>query len=346
VSVSTKVAVASVCGVGLLAAGACLAVALMPVAPPSVLAAATPGTTAPVTPSTFDDSRKVQVSFVSGEPVSVATPIGGVLTRQPCTPGGTLDSGTVVAHVDERPLLGLSTSVPLYRDLQLDDRGADVRALQDELTRLGQPVASDGRLGPGTARAVAALLRATDITRPEAPLVLPLDGIVRLPRAATPVSSCTGLGGALEAGGELAAAPAAVTAVRLSSRPGDLAPGARDLTVLDVTGPLTDETTSSDPGFLAALAGAEGFDELVAAGDDAVPATLALHDPVPVLQVPAAAVRAGGTPGTGCLAVPSGSLPVDIVGSTLGASLVRLPEGTEPPTEVSLRADGRRTSCR
>ena len=338
-------AVAAVCAIALLAAGVCLAVGLAPVEPPSVLATATPGDTAPATPSTFDDSRKVQVSFVSGDPATVTSPVGGVLTRRSCTPGGSLDSGTVVAHVDERPLLGLNTSVPLYRDLQLGDRGGEVRALQDELTRLGRSVGSDGRLGPGTARAVAALLKEVGITRPDGSLVLPLDEIVRLPRVSTPVMKCADLGSTLEPGDELASAPAAVTAVRLSSIPRDLAPGARDLTVLGVTGAMTDGSSSTDPVFLATLAGAEGFTELVAAEDDAVPATLVLHDPIPVLQVPAAAVRTGDDPGTGCLALPGSTVPVDVVGSTLGASLVRLPEGTEPPTEVSLRVDDRRASC-
>ncbi len=339
------VAVAAVCGVALVAAGACLAVGLAPVEPPSVLATANPGDTAPATPSSFDDGRKVQVSFVSGDPVGVTSPVGGVLTRRPCTPGDSLDSGTVVAHVDERPLLGLNTSVPLYRDLQLGDRGADVRALQDELTRLGHPVGSDGRLGAGTARAVATLLKTVGITRPDAPLVLPLDQVVRLPRVTTPVTSCADLGSVVGPGDELASAPATVSAVRLSSVPTDLAPGARDLSVLGATGPMTDESGSTDPTFLAALVGAEGFDDLGSTADDAIPATLVLREPIPVLQVPAASVRTGDTPGTGCLALPSSTVPVDVVGSTLGASLVRLPEGTEPPTEVSLRVDDRRASC-
>ena len=339
------IVVATVCGLALVASGAGLAVALTPVDPPSVLATARPAETAPATPSTFDDSRNVQATFDSGDPVAVSTPLGGVLTRQSCTANGVLVSGTVIAHVDERPLLGLSTDVPLYRDLDLGDRGADVRALQDELTRLGHPARSDGNLGPATARAIASLLAAVDIARPESPLVLPLDGVVRLPRVTTPVSSCTRLGTTLQAGDELASAPASVTAVRLSARPEDLAPGDRDLELLGATGPMTDDSGSTDPAFLAALETADGFDELVAAAEDAIPATLRLRDPIPVLQVPAAAVATGDTPGAGCLAMPGESIPVTVVGSTLGSSLVRLADGIEPPREVSLRADDRRASC-
>jgi hypothetical protein len=336
--------VAIVGGAALVAAGVLLAVGLAPAAPPAVLAVATPGATAPAVAAVFDDQRRVDVSFDSGEAVTLTAPVGGVLTRQPCTTAGTLTSGSVVAHVDERPLLGLHTRVPLYRDLQVGDRGDDVRAVQDELSRLGRPVDGDGRLGPRTARVVTALLREAGAELPEAPGVLSRDQVVWLPRPTTATTTCTALGATLAPGDTLASAPAPVTAVRLSTRPRDLAPGDRDLEVLGVTGPLTDESGSTDPDFLAALASANGVHEL--ADDDEVPATLRLREPLAVLQVPAAALAEPDATGAACLAVPGRSLPAEVVGSALGASLVRLPAGVDPPQEVSLRDVDRRRPCR
>lgn len=96
--------------------------------------------------------------------VRVAQPADGrdpVLTALP--PAGTrIGEGEVLYELAGRPVFVLASPVPAYRDLAVEDRGADVARLQEALRRLGHyrgPV--DGEYGFATAAALGRLYRAS-----------------------------------------------------------------------------------------------------------------------------------------------------------------------------------------
>lgn len=84
----------------------------------------------------------------SGLPVVTAAPLGR---------GQLVGEGTVVAEIALRPVIVLSGSIPMFRDLELRSQGRDVLQLQQALIRRGFALVADGVLNHATAAAVARL---------------------------------------------------------------------------------------------------------------------------------------------------------------------------------------------
>lgn len=108
----------------------------------------TPGTTFSFTPSSVAASRN--------------GPAGGdlVVTRLGVAAGRTVQNGTVVAEVSERPVFVLLGAFPAYRDLIPGLTGDDVRQLQHALGALGYDSwDKPGYFGRGTAVAVQRFYR-------------------------------------------------------------------------------------------------------------------------------------------------------------------------------------------
>ncbi len=326
------------------AAGVTGAVVAAPTPTPAGLSPADQPRTAAVQRQSFDDERSVEVSFrVEGER-TLAVRTGGTVTWSGCVPGTTVTSGQTLLRVDERPVVALHTDVPLYRDLAPGDRGTDVAALQRELAALGHAVDADGRYGGATSRAVSRLLTDAGVTRPDG--ALRLAGLVWMPeRTLTPSTCSTTPGAALGDGEAVAAVAGALVAVTFPV-PGGLREGARDLTLFGVTttlDPVGGEVTDAE--FLAAVGATPDYAVAQQTKDGQKPkAALVLHDPVEALKVPPTALFAiEGT--AGCVEQDDVAVPVTIIGSGLGASLV-LPveEGTEV-TRVTLGAAVTHDTC-
>jgi peptidoglycan hydrolase-like protein with peptidoglycan-binding domain len=84
-----------------------------------------------------------------------------VFTRRPPAPGSTVSEGQVLAEVGGRPVLVVQGETPAFREITPGLNGADIRQLQEALTRLGfDPHQHDGTFGAGTQAAVAAWYRA------------------------------------------------------------------------------------------------------------------------------------------------------------------------------------------
>jgi hypothetical protein len=83
--------------------------------------------------------------------------------------GDTIAAGTVLFRANSRPVLALTGTFPLYRDLHGGDTGDDVTALQQALAAAGHPTGRDtpGTYGPGTKQALTALYRAAGHTPPD-----------------------------------------------------------------------------------------------------------------------------------------------------------------------------------
>ncbi|MBB2923730.1 peptidoglycan-binding protein [Cellulomonas cellasea] len=326
------------------AGGVAGAVLAAPTPTPSGLAAAEEPRTAPVQHQSFADERNVEVTFRVAPERTLVGHTGGTLTWSACAPGVPVASGQVLLRADERPVVALHTGVPLYRALQAGDRGADVEALQRELAALGHAVAANGTYGASTTRAVRKLFADAGVTRPDG--TLQLAAVVWLPeRTMTPSTCATPLGGTLGDGQAVATVAGALTGVTYPV-PAGLREGPRDLTLFGVT-VRQDQAAGevTDPAFLAGVAATVDYAVAREGQDGQKPkATLALSEPVDALKVPPTALfDLRGT--TACVQQGDEAVPVALVGSGLGASLVQpLAAGTEL-TEVALGGAVTHTTC-
>ena len=98
--------------------------------PPELPAASHPTQTYAVAEGSV--GRVVQVAVTASWPIN-ATLLGGadgVVTAVRHEPGALAHAGEVVATIDLRPIVVAQGSTPMFRALQRDDRGPDVRQLQ------------------------------------------------------------------------------------------------------------------------------------------------------------------------------------------------------------------------
>jgi len=85
-------------------------------------------------------------------PVKVPSPVPGsrsVLT-QVARSGSPVKTGTVLARVAGRPLVAVVTDAVLYRDLQVGDRGPDVRGVEQAMAAAGLIGSADDQLDAAT----------------------------------------------------------------------------------------------------------------------------------------------------------------------------------------------------
>lgn len=265
------------------------------------------------------------------------------MTDTECASGGSLKSGEVLARVDDEPLLGLATSVPLYRDLSSGVRGEDVRALQAELDRLGHTVEEDGVFGTRTYLAVRDLRRAAGMSPPSG--TLSLEEVIWMPSSEVTAQECAAPPGAdVSPGSTFAEVPGVLESAQPASIPDDLVEGERLLTVSGVSGPLGEEGIADDPEFLRELSETGAAQNAMAGEEEPVSGTVRLAEDVDVFRVAPGALF-GESDGAGCLESEGVLLPVRIVGSSLGSAFV-LPRGdVELPERVDLGPEGRVSTC-
>ncbi|MBM7051792.1 peptidoglycan-binding protein [Rothia sp. ZJ1223] len=113
--------------------------------------------TAKVVQQTLAETYQAPVSVVQEGAAEIAPPVSAssVVTREAPAVGTVLESGDVVATIDERPLFIFEGGVPAYRDLAPGVRGEDVAQVQRTLVALGYPIYDElGEYGKDTANAV------------------------------------------------------------------------------------------------------------------------------------------------------------------------------------------------
>lgn len=332
----------------LVAAGGSAAALLLPEPTPAGAERVEPPRAWPATATSFADERTVQATPVMTEGTVVAVETAGTVTALSCAPGTPVVSGSSPVTVDDRPLVALATRVPLWRDLGTGATGTDVVALQDELNRLGYAAGSDGRFGRATRAAVAALLESVGV--PDAPGELARGSVVWLPEPEVAVARCPlRVGATVGPGSALAESGPALTSLRFVA-PADVVDGDRVVSVAGASaavGPgqpggvvqVVDEpllgAVAASPELALALSGATG--------SATVPLRYALAAPLDLLSVPPAALA--GLSGAGaCLVVDGAAVPVTVVASSLGATMVRLPAGAaSAPATVDAPPAG--TTC-
>jgi multidrug efflux system membrane fusion protein len=95
-----------------------------------------PPATAKVIRTTLVDTKTVSGTLGYGEPEPIRATQRGTLTWI-APVGSTVERGEVLFKVDERPVVALYGSLPLYRALRVGTKGRDVRQLERNLAALG-----------------------------------------------------------------------------------------------------------------------------------------------------------------------------------------------------------------
>lgn len=137
-----------------------------------------PPATEPVVRETLVEQSTEKGSLGFGSPRTVSGAAEGTITWLP-EPGSVIDRGDAVARVDDRPVVAVHGTMPLYRTLEPGIRGPDVRQLKDNLAALGYLGITDGdQFDRGTSRAVWAWQKALGTTQtgtvePSAVVLLP-----------------------------------------------------------------------------------------------------------------------------------------------------------------------------
>lgn len=319
---------------------------LLPDREPAILSRPGEVTTVTVSTQQYSGSRQVSVTPVLSEAQQLTTTAVGTITEVMFT-GGTLNSGTVIMRVDDNPVVALHTDVPLYRDLALDMTGADVQALNRELGRLGLFAQHGGdpesnRYTWATQMAVQSLMVGAGIGDGYDGATLALRNVVWLPDQSDTVSNWQPRRGrSLAPGAVIGTIAGTLTRLDVAGITASAQP--RVLIVAGVTVTLPAEKTNIEDrkaldqvqasdqyrqqiGSATGSAAASPDGSSSGSGIQPLAATLSLDKPIEVLRVPAAAVFGlDGT--TGCVASAGKSIPVSVVGSELGVSLVTLDGG-------------------
>lgn len=239
--------------------------------------------------------------------------------------------------VDDKPVLALATSVPVWREVKRGVRGDDVEALQAELARLGYDVQVDGRFGAGTRAAVLDVQKTIGVAKPSGSLA-PAD-VLWLPAPSVSVSSCD-----LELG-DAAPAPFATVAgtldgLRVAAAANASTDAERVLALDDRTAPVSDDGAVTDREFLSAVAASDAFLGWRRT-DGEMPLNLEfrLAEPLDVAVIPPGAVY-GLAEDRGCVASDGVGYPVDVVASSLGQTSVVFDAETVPVAVDLTSQDG------
>ncbi|TGJ96266.1 hypothetical protein DLJ96_11045 [Actinotalea fermentans ATCC 43279 = JCM 9966 = DSM 3133] len=320
--------------------------ALAPQSEPQSVRSATLPAAVPVSRQVFDDARRVKVTPVVAEEGTLQVTDTGKVTRSQCAPGAVIESGSSPVTVDDRPVVALATSIPLWRDLAPTAKGDDVKALQVELARLGHKVATDGTYGDATKAAVTTLFKAAGVAKPTGDL--PVASVLWLPAPSVTVKACEVPVGAATSAEAFATTAGTLASLGLSDTLTGVTPGDRVLRLGEVSAPVGEGGIVTDPAFLEAVRGSVEF-----AGwqrtEGSEPLTLeyVLAAPLDVSVVPPGALFAlSGT--AGCVSVDGTAFPVTVVASSLGQTLVTFDglDAATAPTEVDLTSQGEGQTCR
>lgn len=102
-------------------------------------------------------------------PMAVPEATRSVITQSFVEAGDSVNEGTALFALNDRPVFFLSSPFPLYRDLREGDSGVDVIQLQEALVSQGLLATADGDFGARTAVAVCKLFGRVGFEAPRSP---------------------------------------------------------------------------------------------------------------------------------------------------------------------------------
>jgi peptidoglycan hydrolase-like protein with peptidoglycan-binding domain len=320
-----------------LAVGLCVGSLLVPPLLPTSLGSPATPTTLKISESLYPDERQVALELTRSSPAPLASPRGGTLTSYACSPGAEITSGTVLAALDERPIMVLGTNAPLWRTLVGGEQGEDVRGVQESLAALGYAIDVTGTFDWQTRVATEEFYKDRGVPSDDG--VLDVETIIWMPNYSANIESCPAtIGGFVGAAVPLATLHNEITSVRVAPIPKDLVPGARHLTVGETTLELGDAGTASpDNGDFTAFAAEPAVIEYLSSDSDLVlTGVLTLADPVRVLTVPPSSIFGVGE--AQCVSDGEDRYHVRIVASRLGSTLVEPNDPSQVPLHVLVDA--------
>ncbi|MEV7606898.1 hypothetical protein AB0N65_15810 [Paenarthrobacter sp. NPDC089322] len=272
--------------------------------------------------SEYRDERTVAAEVEAAQPVEASLGIAGTVTSSVCVAGSEIRSGRVVASLSGRPVLGLHSAVPFYRDIGPGTVGADVDALRAQLIRMGFGVPATGAY---EADLKAAILKVqTDLALKHRDGVLHQDETLWLPAEEARVKSCNALlGSQYTPGSPFFTIVGSVTSVHVVFSTGQPpAAGARTVTFGNVSAPMNADGTVTDPVLLAEVSSSPDFAELQSStSPKPLSIKTALSSPLEVAKIPLAGVS-GAHRDIACVKSTDGTtLQITIAGSSAGSVL-------------------------
>ena len=304
-----------------LAAGALAGAFALPQLAPQSAASVSDSREVPTVKRSFDDAHSVTAAPILSPEVSVLTSGGsGVVTASACAPGAEVKTGDPLVSINGVPRIAIVSTVPLWRDLRLQDKGTDVSAVQTALTASGYPVTASGTYDRNTVNAVKLLQKAVSVAQTGQ---IVLDQVQWIPAASGSISSCeASVGSTTSAGQPLMTVGGQMVGLALPASTAEL-PGRAYVAVAgNVLVTVGEDRLLSDPGLLEVIEASSAFGAWVRDPSGGVPVDIRLAEPVDSLGVPPSAVILAD-PGHGCVVVPDGTVvPVEIISSELGAVFV------------------------
>lgn len=298
-------------------------------APESLSAAQLEPGTIVVTRQGYDDSRDVELAVTQGASAQLLATTSGIVTSSTCRPGAIVTSGAPVGTIGQRRVLPLATTTPAYREITVGTSGSDVTSLRAELVRLGVIPRNSRVTDPADERLVSAARRLAGLPPPSssAGLTLPLGSFAWTPAIRTAIATCAvPVGASVSAGEPLLSLSPPVTALTLVGVPPKAAPGPRELILDSVTVPLTRGrvTSEKDLAMLVSTPAWAGYEQ--SAGKVPLQGQWRLKTPLQVASLPAASLRTpgagGGRDDAACVSSNGRAMPVTIIASSLGRTLV------------------------
>jgi len=287
----------------------------------------------------YDDSRDVDLVPTQGAAAKLLATASGILTSSKCRPGAAVESGKPVAVIGNRRVVALATKIPPYRTITVGTSGTDVRSLRNEFTRLkrltnGKPLTTpaDAQL-IATARHLSGL--DADSTETASDASLPPGAFAWMPTSTGKLATCDlPVGAKVSAGTPLSTLSAPLTELVISAPPADAAAGPRLLELAPVTVKLADSriTEASDLARLMKTPAWEAYE--LSSGQVPLVGQWKLSEPIQVASLPAASLLTAGASKVSdkaCVSTHGRPVPVTIVASSLGRTLVTFP-GTWPDT--------------
>ena len=303
--------------------GACAL--LLPDRAPALLGSSGEVATAPASVQEYSGNQQVTVVPTISAERDLLGNANGTVTAD--WSAGGLTSGKGAYKVNDRVVVALNTATPLYRDLKTGDKGDDVLALNNELSRLGyNSVAGSDTYWWATSEGWRQLMN--DNGNPSDG-TLTLADTMWIPENVVAVDEWTATTGSMVTGGmAIGKIPGALT--KLTVKNGTAVGQDRSVSMYGIDGTLPAGSTEiTDSEFLRNVSANETFQSMDMQTKKAgLDATVALKQPLQVLRVPAGAVF-GIDGSSGCIVPKSRNksntpAKVTIVGSELGVSLVQM----------------------
>ena len=334
----------AMCMVACLCAGAGLAIGLTHSSTPTSLKPSSSTGNLPLHTERFDDARTITVKVSSSQAQNISFGRSGQITQVVCPADGVITSGSREYDMDGTPLVTLYTETPLYRDLSFGDKGPDVKALQNELERLGYGVAQTGVFDWATWNAWRRLYAEYGGTVQDR--TFDRTHVIWIPAENLATTGCTAKLGSTVSDDSATTAFTTVEgiqSIKATALPTDRLTGERVIEINGQAYPIGDDGVVTDQEAFKAMASWEGYTGNRKDGEQTtdVSVNYRLSHAIGVYSVPAEAL-VGLTQSDGCIVDVSGATrKVHIVGSSLGRTLVTL-DGKPP---VSIQANPGKSNC-